>query len=414
VLSTVDDGTFWMSFDDMLKHFVSVNVCMTRHPGLNKSPWREVRRTFFYEYQTEAHDANNSVVSPLFVLTVTKPGKFIAAVHQNDIRIEGAIPYIDFGVTVMKANPVHGEFQLIGGTGNSTERQNQTEEFVLTPGKYVIVPTSTGCKLKEHMEEIERSRSKAGGPVPKLVEKDAKGEVDFTSETRRVYREIFERMDHDDDGQLSKTELDGFMMRTEGTAIDEKAFLWLLHNFESKDKIGLTLAGFIKAQLFVFKHTGGDEQKLWEEFKLLGYNANLEFTAGREATMSLHGTGEFFVETQPFDPNAYEEAMELPIIHAGTLQSFEDGKLGLYRFRSGYGGMSFVIKNNNIVPVTFNLDCSGSENVCSHRGDLAHQLTCPAGEAKVLHHLMPLDASNSRWTWAYSASFMWEDADDTA
>lgn len=410
-----DDGTFWMSFEDLLKHFFSVNVCMVRHAGLNKTPWIEARRPFFYEYHAEALDANSRVTSPLFVLTVLKPGKFIVAVHQHDARCVDALPYIDIGVTVMNTNPVYGTFSLVKGTGNSVDRQNQTEEFNLTPGKYVIVPTSTGCKLKEHVEETQRKKAEAGGPAAekiKLVQQNANGEPEFTHDTIRLYTEVYERIDLDGDGQLNKAELDSFMMKTEGTPIDEKAFMWLLHNFESKDKVGLTLAGFIKAQLFVFKHTGGDEEKLRAEFKLLGYDDDLQYHIGRAAVLSVHGTGDFFVESKPFDANAFEEGVELPIMAQGTSQSFEDGKLVLHKHRSGYCGLSFVIENKNVFPVTFNLDCSQSENVCSHRGSLVHQLTCPPGEAKVLHHLMPANPEESLWTWAYNASYMWEDPED--
>jgi hypothetical protein len=29
-IETSDDGMFWMSFEDLVKHFYSVNVCMVR------------------------------------------------------------------------------------------------------------------------------------------------------------------------------------------------------------------------------------------------------------------------------------------------------------------------------------------------------------------------------------------------
>ena len=38
-----DDGSFWMSFEDVIKYFVGINVCLVRHKGLGKrSPWEEV------------------------------------------------------------------------------------------------------------------------------------------------------------------------------------------------------------------------------------------------------------------------------------------------------------------------------------------------------------------------------------
>ena len=36
---------------------------------------------------------------------------------------------------------------------------------------------------------------------------------------------------------------------------------------------GLSKNGFIRAQQFVFQHTGADEEKLRNEFRILGYNS---------------------------------------------------------------------------------------------------------------------------------------------
>lgn len=36
-------GMFWMSFEDMVKNFYSVNVCMVRHKDYHPCPWIEHR-----------------------------------------------------------------------------------------------------------------------------------------------------------------------------------------------------------------------------------------------------------------------------------------------------------------------------------------------------------------------------------
>ena len=50
-----------------------------------------------------------------------------------------------------------------------------------------------------------------------------------------AYSELFDRMDHDNDGYLCKSELDQYMMRTEGAPVQDTAFQWLLHKFEGKE-----------------------------------------------------------------------------------------------------------------------------------------------------------------------------------
>ena len=51
----------------------------------------------------------------------------------------------------------------------------------------------------------------------------------------KAYSELFERMDLDGDGFLNKSELDQYMMRTEGAPVQDTAFQWLKHKFESKE-----------------------------------------------------------------------------------------------------------------------------------------------------------------------------------
>jgi len=50
-----DDGTFWMSYSDMLKYFSGINVCMIHGVPDSKgrivtAPWKEARRRFFFNF----------------------------------------------------------------------------------------------------------------------------------------------------------------------------------------------------------------------------------------------------------------------------------------------------------------------------------------------------------------------------
>ncbi len=85
------------------------------------------------------------------------------------------------------------------------------------------------------------------------------------------------------------------------------------------------------------------------------------------------------------------------------------GKICLYRHRSGYCGVSFLVENKHTFPLIFNLDCSKSKNVVSHRPSLKHQMVIPPGEAKIMHHLLPDSAEVGAWSWAYSASYMFDE-----
>jgi len=166
----------------------------------------------------------------------------------------------------------------------------------------------------------------------KLVVKDEAGVVvDFTDDVYRAYTEIFYRMDSDSDGYLSKPELDHFMVLTEGATVTDEAFAWMVNNFGSKtvanldDRGGIPLAGFIRAQLFVFKHVGADEEKLRNELALLGYDSYLQIPSSRQASLVVHGSGEldFTLTAQDFNPTAFEDACELHIRKNGFPQFFQ-------------------------------------------------------------------------------------------
>ena len=423
-----DDGTFWMSFQDMLTNFYSINVCMTRHPKYSQQPWIESRRKFYIDYDADdfpiataaVTDDDDRVSVPIFALTVSQPGggHFIAAVHQEDIRCQGAKPYIDIGVSVLKVDPTYGTFSLVTGSGTSVERQNQTDQFHLPAGKYLVVPTTTGIKLKQQcIQEGSTTATNMEGqqqqqrPHPKqLVIRDIQegGQaVRFTEEAEEVFSELFDRMDHDGDGLLNKVELDQFMVRSEGAPIQDKAYQWLLDHFEPPEAKGLSKRGFIRAQLFVFERVGADEESLFREFRSLGYNDQLELSHGRSAVLSVHGSVAFSLDVLPFDPAVFEEAVELPIVQHGEVTQYEGGKVCLYRHRGGYGGVSFVVANNHpSQPLLFVMDCSGSKNVVSHRPSLRHEEMVPAGGDAVMHHLAPADVSAGSWSWSYKASYM--------
>jgi len=74
-------------------------------------------------------------------------------VHQQDKRCLGAPHYIDFGVTLLKPLPGN-KFEFVGSNGNTAERQHQLDTMAISPGKYLIVPTTTCCKMMEHCEDI--------------------------------------------------------------------------------------------------------------------------------------------------------------------------------------------------------------------------------------------------------------------
>jgi hypothetical protein len=112
-----------MSFEDMIKYFSSINVCMVRSSLVNENPWSETRRKFYFKYGPKIVEGKEtsdewSVSSPSYILTVYSPGTFIFSVHQEDIRCATSEPYIDIGVSVLKPDSLYGTFSLITAVNN--------------------------------------------------------------------------------------------------------------------------------------------------------------------------------------------------------------------------------------------------------------------------------------------------------
>ena len=136
-----EDGIFWMNFHDFCTYYNSADCVMIKHGG-NGEQWYEYRQPLTFR-----RDDEGEVQAPVFVLNVSeRVEEAYFSVHQRDTRCIDAMPYIDFGVTVLQQ--VGNKFKLLRLTRNFAQRQNQTGCAALEPGKYLVVPTSMlneGC-----------------------------------------------------------------------------------------------------------------------------------------------------------------------------------------------------------------------------------------------------------------------------
>lgn len=424
-----DDGLFWMSFSDLCLHFNSLSVCFVKHKAYTNKPWKVQRRKFFFDFDlvdkrhgkafsqgedVEKEDFLFKVRNPLYKLCVEDEGEFCFTVHQQDTRCRDAPTPIDIGVAVVqKDHSRPGKYHLVAGTGISADRQNQLEPMRLSAGEYLVVPMTSGCKLRQELTERlgEGERKTEEATRVQLVEKDANGVTHFSSAVHGALKELFSHLDADGDDLLSKHEFDQLMLRTEGCGISRAAFDHLLNKFEDddecKEKKALSFKAFLHAQLHSFNERGCNEERLFGMFKSLGFDDALKFSNGRPAALSVHGTAQFSLEGLPYEENALTEAQEMVIAANGKVSTFDEAKIAVYVYRAGYHGASFMVQNRHTVPLVFSLDMSTSVNVVSHNGSLVHTDLVPPGESVVFHHLAPKDTAQS-WSWCYSASYLWD------
>ena len=279
-----NDGSFWMCFSDFIKYFFSVNACLIRHVDMGTSKWFESRKKMSFSMSPEGE-----VRTPSYLLTLTEASdKVYFSMHQQDIRHVTAKPYIDFGVTVLQLNASTGKYTLVTSSGNSADRQNQTKEMSLPAGQYLVIPTSTGCRLswqyEKHTERCIRETcdcigtidaKKHGNPYVTVTNYDD-GHENFIPSIVMVLTEIFVRFDYDEDGVLNRQELSQFLQLTEGwnsdVMVPDDAFEWFLTTFantatlgDTNECMGLSLSGFIASQLYAYVEGGRNAGALFRE-----------------------------------------------------------------------------------------------------------------------------------------------------
>lgn len=138
-----NDGAFWMSFEDFSNLFDSLDVCRVAN-------WDELRLRGRYIRYNDVMDPENEVVVSKWIYALEVPVKshIVIGLHQEDERIEGALPrraYIDHGLAILKrdvdgSSLVHFKDFTIG--------RDCEIECILEPGSYIIVPRTTGCSIR--------------------------------------------------------------------------------------------------------------------------------------------------------------------------------------------------------------------------------------------------------------------------
>ena len=136
-----------MSFEDVVQRFVGINVCLVRHPSLDTVVWNEERKKVTYNFS----QTGQGIASvDMFKLRVYEEGaEIFLCIHQPDKRRIGTFDYFDIGLSVLKFVG-EGQYSLVGFVSPSSMRQHQLElnPGTLSAGTYIIVPTSTGCRVR--------------------------------------------------------------------------------------------------------------------------------------------------------------------------------------------------------------------------------------------------------------------------
>ena len=237
---------------------------------------------------------------------------------------------------------------------------------------------------------------------PRSVERD----VWFVPRAKHAFKEIFHRLDEDMDGVLNEAEFNRYCEMVTGEGLEPDTWAFLLKALDCTPE-GLTPDGFLQYYWYLLQANGGDEEKLWEYLEFMGYDRMLHLNRARAFVMSVHSSFDVSLTQLPHCADVYEEALERPVKELGEARTMGgDGDVIVYTHKSGYWGVTLAVENNKDVPLSVKVDCSSSDNIVSSAGELDSTMVVPAGETKIVHHLMP--QKQDRWSWGYS--MQWQEA----
>jgi len=244
-------GTFWVSLKDAVERFESLSCCRvgTNYTKVDKENdtvattttststtsakeqlgvWSECRvRGAFTTSDADAIARTN-----MYLLDVPADTENVMLVlHQNDQHIYGERAYVDIGLTLLSLTSDGQEYRMVpgGSTGSQVARQVVLDVGSISAGKYVIVPSSTKKRAAVETSDTQRvirlTASLASG------DKKEKTTHKLTPESIKAFTEIFERLDSDMDNLLNHSEINAFMVMSEGSEIDVNTLAWVVDKF---------------------------------------------------------------------------------------------------------------------------------------------------------------------------------------
>lgn len=428
-----DDGTFWMSFDDFLSHFVAISVCFPHVPGtgVNRPPavWPDsipaphhadrgvatagtvVRRKACFAPATGADGKPSGLqAEQWFTLRVDAPAggsedervTCMIGLHQIDERVPSAPHYIDCGLAVLE--DVGGDLIPVSsviGLSHEPEQErpcsvgaavvrDQLLVAQLLPGEYVVVPTTSG------REPCAPHDAPPDAPPTQLLDESWDGLVPAA---RHALEHACFTLDVDMDGVLGADDLS----HPAAAPFVAAASIDVSEDGSGVGRVKLAAyGGFIAPSALrrALAEAWGSERAPYDSLlRAVGYDGALRPSAVRHPfVLSVHSTGQAAISPRPFEP-AQHEQLQCEIIKANG-KKLVVGKVEVFTLHSS-GGVSFCACNTDRErSAELTVDCTGSTNVRSSTGELAATVKLAAqGPSRLALILMPLDRFEA---WGYS------------
>lgn len=130
-----DDGMFYMSYEDFLKNFDNINVCMATTPQPGVRFWDQERAEGKFDDKTWPFTASH-----MFDFSTKSSTQAWVSIFQQDPRVPNAPDCIEMAALVQNETTD----QIVGYTGCRSKNRNNRFMKTIPAGKYRVIPFTLG------------------------------------------------------------------------------------------------------------------------------------------------------------------------------------------------------------------------------------------------------------------------------
>ncbi|XP_076331539.1 EF-hand calcium-binding domain-containing protein 7-like [Tachypleus tridentatus] len=171
-----------------------------------------------------------------------------------------------------------GSRSLISSTQFKDKQGVYWLEANLEKGHYWIIPFTTGCWINPIIDSKDESIS--------LVHTNESRTITLSTAATEALKKVFENIDLDQDGLVSRNEFTLFSLRTSGEMPTDEEWSIVESNFETRSA-KLTMDSFLALHEMEVQESG-DTGSLNQTLKLMGYNSDLQLDKAAPFSLSVY------------------------------------------------------------------------------------------------------------------------------